>query len=37
MIGEERPNALLLVYIHLDIFLDYNKTCMHPYIQGGCF
>ena len=25
MIGEKRLNALLLVHIHLDIFLDYNK------------
>ena len=25
MMGEERLNALLLVYIHRDIFLDYDK------------
>ena len=25
MMGEERLNALLLVHIHRDIFLEYNK------------
>ena len=25
MMGEKRLNALLLVYIHRDIFLDYDK------------
>ena len=29
--GEERLNALLLVYIHRDIFLDYEKIIeMYP-------
>ena len=31
MIGEERLNALSLVYIHRDIFLDYeSKTNSNP-------
>ena len=39
IIGEERLNALSLVRIHRDIFLDYDKIIdiLHPNIQGGCF
>ena len=39
MMGEQRLNALLLVYIHRDIFLDYYKIIdmYASNIQGGCF
>jgi hypothetical protein len=37
--GEDRFNALILIYIHKDIEIDFRKLwkCMQDNIQGGCY